>query len=320
MHDERHAVLAAKVDLQDERDSGSWRFITIRNEIFAIVTDCVFADDRVEQVLDEGLIEFHFVMGAPGELSLSMSGPDGRKFGEASLIACRNGQDVDYSIHYPAGPASVVSLYVEPSLLRDSFGFGDSVVADVRKLLDPQPGTLTVVEQRIDPDTVAVLMNLRAIDFDGPRDLMLATAKIYELIYLITSALCSRRDIDDPSVVFTKRELLMFERAKEILARDLERSLTLNELARELGTNATKLKSGFKLLYGTTIFSYRLRFRMDHAIRLLVDRNLPISQVAKAVGYERQASFTSAFKAHFGFLPKSARRPHFSPMAEMPNR
>lgn len=285
--------------------------------MFVIVTDCVFADTRIEQVVDEGLIEFHFILGAPGELSLSLSGPDDRKFGEASFIACRNGQDVDYSICFPPGPASMISLYVEPSLLRDSFGFGDCAVADVRKLLDPEPGTLTVVEQRIDPDTVAILMSLRAVAFDSQRDLMLASAKTYELIYLVTSALCSRRDVDDPSVVFTKRELQMFERAREILARDLERSLTLNELARELGTNATKLKSGFKLLYGTTVFSYRLRFRMDHAIRLLVERNLPISEVARAVGYERQASFTSAFKAHFGFLPKSARRAHSSSMIEL---
>jgi AraC-like DNA-binding protein len=47
---------------------------------------------------------------------------------------------------------------------------------------------------------------------------------------------------------------------------------------------------------------------MEYAMQLLLERKLPIGEVARASGYERQASFTSAFKAHYGLLPKAARQ------------
>jgi transcriptional regulator GlxA family with amidase domain len=41
---------------------------------------------------------------------------------------------------------------------------------------------------------------------------------------------------------------------------------------------------------------------------LLVADQLPIAAVASAVGFRHQASFTSAFRAHFGLTPKQARQ------------
>ena len=100
----------------------------------------------------------------------------------------------------------------------------------------------------------------------------------------------------------------MFNRAREVLASDFSESQTIPRLARTLGTNATKLKSGFRLLYGTTIFAYRNRHRMDRAMELLVEGQIPIAAVAHAVGFRHQASFTSAFRGHFGLTPKQARQ------------
>jgi len=306
--DARQKIFHACVDLQGPDDKGYWRFITVRDEIFAIITECEFAEARVERVVDEGFVEFHIVMSSPVELSLSKPDRDERKFDEATLIACRNAVDVGYSVHLSPGQTSMIGIYVDPDLLRESFGLDGGEIADIQKLLNPQPGTITVLEQRLTTEIIGCLREIRAIAFTEQRDLVLAAAKLHELLYFIVSALRSRENVDDPSVVFTQRDLLMFERARELLSMQLDRALTLPELAKELGTNATKLKSGFKLLYGTTIFSYRLRFRMDHAMKLLAEESMPISHVARAVGYERQASFTSAFKGHFGFLPKSVRR------------
>jgi transcriptional regulator GlxA family with amidase domain len=47
---------------------------------------------------------------------------------------------------------------------------------------------------------------------------------------------------------------------------------------------------------------------MDRAMELLVTDSLPIATVAHAVGFRHQASFTSAFRAHFGFTPRQARQ------------
>lgn len=310
LRDARHSLAAARIDLSPADGQGFWRFLSVRDEIFAVLTECDFAQGRIERVCDEGLIEFHFILGGPVALSLSGHTPtaDDRRFGEATLIACRNAPGVEYAVHCPAGPTRMIGLYVEPALLGESFALRADGVAAIRKLLDPRAGTITVLDQRLDQDVVQTLMGLRAIRFENPQDLLLAMAKLYELIYFVTAALLSRKTAETPTVEFTQRELQMFERARERVTTELGRPLTVNDLARELGTNATKLKSGFKLLYGTTLFNYRLRLRMEYAMQLLMERKLPISEVARASGYERQASFTSAFKAHYGLLPKAARQ------------
>jgi len=47
---------------------------------------------------------------------------------------------------------------------------------------------------------------------------------------------------------------------------------------------------------------------MDYALTLLEKGELSIAEIAQNAGYKRQASFTSAFKLHFGVLPSSARQ------------
>jgi AraC-like DNA-binding protein len=46
---------------------------------------------------------------------------------------------------------------------------------------------------------------------------------------------------------------------------------------------------------------------MQTALELLRCRHMSVNQVAFAVGYRHQTSFTSAFFDYFGFLPSKAR-------------
>lgn len=84
----------------------------------------------------------------------------------------------------------------------------------------------------------------------------------------------------------------------------------ISEIARRVGMSETKLKRTFKVRFGTTIFDMGLDARMRHALELLRCKHMPVSRVALSVGYSHQTSFASAFKKHFGFLPRAARQDH----------
>lgn len=83
---------------------------------------------------------------------------------------------------------------------------------------------------------------------------------------------------------------------------------SLKQLAKQSGLGETKLKSGFKALFGQSIFAFAHDLRMRHARDLLRRNELSIAQVAESVGYEYQNSFTVAFRKHFGVLPRAYRR------------
>jgi AraC-like DNA-binding protein len=78
---------------------------------------------------------------------------------------------------------------------------------------------------------------------------------------------------------------------------------SLHELATEVGTCDTVLKSGFKYFYGRTVYGYLIDYRMNKACRLLRNSDLPIGEVAFRVGYEYQSHFATAFKRKYGVTP-----------------
>jgi AraC-like DNA-binding protein len=45
-------------------------------------------------------------------------------------------------------------------------------------------------------------------------------------------------------------------------------------------------------------------------LELLATERLSVGTVAEMIGYQYQASFASAFKDYYGFLPKDARKRH----------
>jgi AraC-like DNA-binding protein len=296
------------VELPPDEGTGCWRLISVSNEVFAVITNCNYISPRHERVPSEGLVEFHFVLEGPVVLDLPRDRTAETTVTAATMMVCHQAPGVAYDVSCAPGAFRMISLYVQPKLLTESYGFGLGDDSDARQLLNPADRTMVIVEKSINIDFVRVLRELFDLQFAEPRELMLAVAKIFELLALSVEELDKRSSVTDSSMMFTEKELDMFARASEILSTDFTSNLTISGLARLLGTNSTKLKSGFKLLYGMTIFNYRNRYRMMRAMELLVEQKQPISAVAQAVGYEHQASFTSAFKAHFGFAPKSARQ------------
>jgi AraC-like DNA-binding protein len=302
--DDLLGLFQASFELSGEEGSGVWRFLSIREGVFAVLTDCTYAHARREHVVAEGLVEFHFLLEGPVELSLpqdkDVAAPTG-----VSLLACHQAPGIAYDVVCQPGVYRMLSLYVRPVVLERSFDLGANRGV-ARQLLHPADGAMAVVEQKIDFEAMRPLRDLFDIEFRNGRDLPLACARILELLALSASAIDRGGNADEDSIVFSARDLRMFDRAREVLATDFSESQTISKLARKLGTNATKLKNGFRLLYGATIFAYRNRHRMDRAMELLAAGETPIAAVAHAVGFRHQASFTSAFRAHFGLTPKQA--------------
>jgi AraC-like DNA-binding protein len=97
------------------------------------------------------------------------------------------------------------------------------------------------------------------------------------------------------------REKVML--AKEIMLADLENPLTIRELSRKVAMNECYLKKGFKEIFGTTIYDYFQKERMERAKYLLYDKGLSVSEVARLMGYSSLSHFSTAFKKHTGIKP-----------------
>ncbi len=84
--------------------------------------------------------------------------------------------------------------------------------------------------------------------------------------------------------------------------------ISIEYLARIACMGTTKLKTAFKTYYGMTIADYIQKIRIDHAEHLLAYTDLPVSEVAKAVGYVSPGHFAELFSNAKGLLPLSYRK------------
>lgn len=92
-------------------------------------------------------------------------------------------------------------------------------------------------------------------------------------------------------------------RLREYLSRNLEQNPSLNELAKNFGTNECYLKRNFKREFGTTVYGYLKQARMEKARKLLLQKDKKVSEIAHILGYRYANHFTTAFKRHYGYRP-----------------
>lgn len=84
--------------------------------------------------------------------------------------------------------------------------------------------------------------------------------------------------------------------------------LTIEGLSRIACMGMTKLKRCFKACFGCTVADYLQKVRLDQAEHLLAYTDLPVSQVAQAVGYTAAGHFAELFRRAKGMLPMEYRR------------
>ena len=83
---------------------------------------------------------------------------------------------------------------------------------------------------------------------------------------------------------------------------------TVEELARECRLSRSTFAERFTARVGTPPASYLAHVRLDAARGLLGDTSLPVTLIAKQVGYLSDAAFSRAFRSRYGTPPARWRR------------
>jgi len=95
--------------------------------------------------------------------------------------------------------------------------------------------------------------------------------------------------------------------AMEFVTANLDIRISLEDLAKKVGTNTFTLKQGFKEVYGISVFAYWNNSRMKKAKSLLRESVLSIGEISDTLGFKNQHYFSTAFKKEFGTTPSQFR-------------
>jgi AraC-like DNA-binding protein len=111
----------------------------------------------------------------------------------------------------------------------------------------------------------------------------------------------SFRDHQSPSSYLVDKALALVERN---YARDLNDAM----VAAQLGLSTSHFRFLFKEATGQPFHKYLVSLRLEKARQLLVQGDLTVSEVARAVGFAGLSHFSRAFAQRFSVSPTHLRR------------
>ncbi|MGE4437470.1 helix-turn-helix transcriptional regulator [Achromobacter sp.] len=255
--------------------------------------------ERMQEDLAPGLklvlvLEGELRYRVPGAPAAQVSGP------LLHLSLCRDPLRMEHE--FGARRAlRFVSLRTSLAHLRESLSLEPIDIA--RLLRAPRDGApYADANLRLAAPLQALGRQMLACPMQGALKRMYLSAKALELTALALGALQPAPAATSAGLSCADTECL--HHARDLLAADLQHPPTLPELARRVGINVNKLTTGFRQLFGCSVYAFVREQRMARAHALLAAGAMGVSEAAYACGYT-DSHFTKAFQRRYGVLPSA---------------
>lgn len=292
--------------LPEHEGQGFWEHIRIRKGLFLSITDAEYKRPVSLTLPAEPLLKIRILLSGTMQ---SHNDDFLSKGGESHIQAISGNSPVGYTIDPEGGPLRVAIIHCR----AEAF---DKMWLDPAGLGEPFK---TIVETGTIPD-MAYALNRRVSIKNMGKDILdskdnflvdtrrlFLAAKSEEILNWVIESTRPRRHIEIGANKVSDRELTRLNEVKNIIEANLASPPTIKELSRLVGMNSTKLKLGYRELFGETIGSNLNRLRLDKALALVESSDLSFAEIGYKVGYNYPANFTQAFKKRYGMTPREAR-------------
>lgn len=132
------------------------------------------------------------------------------------------------------------------------------------------------------------------------------TALLKAVVLGIAQALSRTEVVDLPEDV-TRSGRLASTQAVRYIEDNLNRQLSLDEIATHVNVSTRQLTRLFRTFAGTSPAQYVRVTRLDRASALITKTELSIKEIARQIGFADVQYFTRCFTAHFGVSPGAFR-------------
>ena len=157
-------------------------------------------------------------------------------------------------------------------------------------------------EREMSPSLFIVLNQLFKEQLSEPSKTLFYQGKVLEILSFYFS---NKKPNAESCPFLNDQEMVRkLKHAKDYLLQHMESPPTLKVIAKMAGLNEQQLKSGFKQVYGSTVYSYLLDHRLDQARGILDTGKYQVKEVSYQIGYTNASHFIAAFRKKFGITPK----------------
>ena len=290
------------------KGAGYWDVARLHDEMLICVAECRYLDPFDYVVSPQSdVLSIRMVVSGELEIADHHGARVHIQRGAAELTRIPGGYTHELRIQEHERFASL-TIHLRADSLARLLGLGERETPSMLASFQDPDASFRSCSMPVTPAMAGGVFDLIKAPYSGALRCRFYEAKSMEMLCLFVDAMrqCSGDEpqADSPSVQALGRVQL----ARRILEEHLAAPPTVEQLARRVGVNRTRLRHDFKCLFGITIAEFVRAQRMERARQLLRDETISIGAVAEAVGYHHAGNFSAAFRRHFGVSPRDHRR------------
>jgi AraC-like DNA-binding protein len=268
---------------------------------------------RVQVEVDQNRFGFFFCLSGGSRVGLK----GGRekiqiRGGVCGAYAERKG--MNNVAEYDAGePYSIISLNVAPSTLSGIFGLDIEQMPLLAKAYRRLHGERAIIHfTQTRRSVTRALSDIINPPLDGRFWPVFAECKLIEILSIMLNDINSGNLGFGYPCTMTSAEITKIYSVRDQLLKNISDPPSLLHLAHECGLTHNKLTSGFRELFGSTVYEYLRQIRLEKARELLLSGDHNVTEVCYTVGYSNLSHFAKMYKQRYGESPSRSRKRIFS--------
>lgn len=275
-----------------------YEFIYVEEDIFTLFSENELTDFKeITHEVKQNFIQFHFCR-EQGAFFIFNNGTYSLEIKDLEMLLLYNPQR-ELPVHLKLKPKSVViSVFISIQKFHSLF----STESNFIDFLNSENRDKKYYSQEHISSQIAIILDqMRSTNIHSSIYGLYLRGKIYELL-----SLHFNKNINTEQCPFLSDEenVRKIRKVKEIVVQNMLTPPSLQELANEVGITLKRLKTGFKQVYGESVYNFLFDYKMEMARKLLESNQYNINELSSKFGYSTPSHFISAFKKKFGTTPK----------------
>jgi AraC-like DNA-binding protein len=145
---------------------------------------------------------------------------------------------------------------------------------------------------------------IRHCNLQGPASKIFMQARVYDLLISYFNAQNTAEKNGYPN---TEQEVRLKE-IQTFIQQNIHLQLSIRSLSRQAGMNLRSFERSFKKLFGTAPREYIEFQRINEAVELLKNTNMPVNTISMHVGFAGSNYFSFVFRKHYLCSPRQYRQ------------
>lgn len=218
--------------------------------------------------------------------------------GNSSMVYFKD-EKMDLLFKLPPN-SELLAILISIEHFHSLFSINGTVLFNYNSLKGDKP----IMEPKETNSSIKLILNqLRTKQTNDLLRPIYIKGKVYELLSYYFSQ-SSEKETENCPYISNEETASKIKQAKQLIISNMNNPPSLTDLAKEVGLNIKKLKTGFKEVYGVPVFTFLLNYKMELAKTLLQEQQLNVNEIASHLGYSASSHFIAAFKSKFGITPK----------------